>query len=223
MRVTNAVPRRKRVKRTLKAARGYRGSRSKNYRNAKRTVDKALMYAYFHRRKKKRDFRSLWIVRINAAARECGADRHSLRDRVDRHHEHDERHLPGVLTANRPKFQFMVAEQLACHEHEQDAQVRSDQRRETAELCSFRQQAEARSQHQPGGQRIRVGNDAWRHAADERERNRPQSGGQRRDQSEQEDLDHRWQVTQRTIPRRRTTKPVATLVTRAMLTGPARS
>ena len=72
MRVTNAVPRRKRVKRTLKAAKGYRGSRSKNYRNAKRTVDKALMYAYFHRRRKKRDFRSLWIVRINAAARAAG-------------------------------------------------------------------------------------------------------------------------------------------------------
>ena len=72
MRVTNAVPRRKRVKRMLKAAKGYRGSRSKNYRNAKRTVDKGLKYAYFHRRRKKRDYRSLWILRINAAARSQG-------------------------------------------------------------------------------------------------------------------------------------------------------
>ena len=72
MRVTNAVPRRKRVKRTLKAAKGYRGSRSKNIANAKRTVAKALKYAFIHRRRKKRDYRSLWIIRINAATRAQG-------------------------------------------------------------------------------------------------------------------------------------------------------
>ena len=72
MRVTNAVPRRRRVKRMLKAARGYRGSRSKNFRNAKRTLDRALKFAYIHRRRKKRDYRSLWIVRINAATRAQG-------------------------------------------------------------------------------------------------------------------------------------------------------
>jgi len=72
MRVTNAVPRKKRVKRVLKAAKGYRGSRSKTLRDAKRTVRKALKYAYAHRRRKKRDYRRLWIVRINAGVREAG-------------------------------------------------------------------------------------------------------------------------------------------------------
>jgi len=72
MRVTTAVPRKKRVKRTLKAARGYRGSRSKTYKMARNTLDRALKFAYIHRRRKKRDFRRLWIIRINAAARAQG-------------------------------------------------------------------------------------------------------------------------------------------------------
>ena len=72
MRVTTAVPRKKRVKRTMKAARGYRGSRSKTYKMARNTLDRALRFAYIHRRQKKRDFRRLWIMRINAAARSEG-------------------------------------------------------------------------------------------------------------------------------------------------------
>jgi len=50
-------------------AKGYRGGRSKLYRTATNAVDKALQYAYRDRRRRKRDFRRLWIVRINAAAR----------------------------------------------------------------------------------------------------------------------------------------------------------
>jgi large subunit ribosomal protein L20 len=50
-------------------AKGYRGSRSRLYRTAADAVDKALMYAYRDRKQRKRDFRKLWIVRINAAAR----------------------------------------------------------------------------------------------------------------------------------------------------------
>jgi len=53
-------------------AKGYRGSRSKLYVNAKDAVEKALQYAYRDRRNKKRDFRSLWIARINAAANQNG-------------------------------------------------------------------------------------------------------------------------------------------------------
>jgi large subunit ribosomal protein L20 len=53
----------------LKLAKGYRGGRSKLYRTAADAVDKALMYAYRDRRQKKRQFRRLWIIRINAAAR----------------------------------------------------------------------------------------------------------------------------------------------------------
>ena len=61
-----------RHKKVLKLAKGYRG-RSKNcFRIALQRVEKALQYAYRDRRAKKRDFRRLWIARINAAARECG-------------------------------------------------------------------------------------------------------------------------------------------------------
>ena len=59
----------RRHKKVLKMAKGYRGGRSKLYRTAAETVDRALNYAYRDRRVRKRDFRRLWIVRINAAAR----------------------------------------------------------------------------------------------------------------------------------------------------------
>lgn len=56
-------------KKILKLAKGYRGTKSKLYRSAKESVEKALQYSYVGRKRKKRDFRRLWIVRINAAAR----------------------------------------------------------------------------------------------------------------------------------------------------------
>ena len=60
---------RKRRKKILKLAKGYRGAHSKLFRSANQQVMKALRYAYRDRRNKKRDFRRLWITRINAAAR----------------------------------------------------------------------------------------------------------------------------------------------------------
>ena len=63
---------RKRRKRVLKAAKGYFGGRRKLYTVAKHAVDKGLQYAYRDRRNRKREFRRLWIARINAAAREHG-------------------------------------------------------------------------------------------------------------------------------------------------------
>jgi len=71
-RVKRGVTAHARHKKILDEAKGYRGFRSKIYRVAKQAVIKAGQYAYRDRRQKKRDFRSLWIVRINAAARECG-------------------------------------------------------------------------------------------------------------------------------------------------------
>lgn len=68
-RVKRGVTARKRHKKILKAAKGYRGARSRVFRVAKQAVIKAAQYAYRDRRQKKRDFRRLWIVRINAAAR----------------------------------------------------------------------------------------------------------------------------------------------------------
>ncbi|MCA1626640.1 MAG: 50S ribosomal protein L20 [Acidobacteria bacterium] len=58
-----------RRKKILKLAKGYRGTKSKLYRSAKESVERALTFAYTGRKLKKRDFRSLWIVRIGAAAR----------------------------------------------------------------------------------------------------------------------------------------------------------
>ncbi|MDX2244894.1 MAG: 50S ribosomal protein L20 [Leptolyngbyaceae cyanobacterium bins.302] len=63
---------RKRRKKILKLAKGFRGSHSKLFRTANQQVMKALRYAYADRRKRKRDFRRLWITRINAAARTHG-------------------------------------------------------------------------------------------------------------------------------------------------------
>lgn len=63
---------RRRRNRVLKLASGYHSARSRNFRQAKEVVMKAWAYAYAHRRLKKRDFRRLWITRINAAARANG-------------------------------------------------------------------------------------------------------------------------------------------------------
>lgn len=72
MRVTNAPASRKRRKRMLKLAKGFRLKRSKLYRYASDAVDHGLKYAYRDRRAKKRTFRALWQIRINAAARAAG-------------------------------------------------------------------------------------------------------------------------------------------------------
>ncbi len=68
-RIKRGIMTHKRHKKLLKQAKGFRGSRSHNYKTAHEAVMKALAYAYRDRRNRKRDFRRLWIVRINAAAR----------------------------------------------------------------------------------------------------------------------------------------------------------
>ena len=72
MRVKRGRATRKRHKKVLAYAKGFVGSKSKLYKSANQAVMKAWKYAYRHRRQKKRDFRSLWITRINAACREHG-------------------------------------------------------------------------------------------------------------------------------------------------------
>lgn len=69
-RVTRQVTRHKKRKKIREQAKGYYGARSKLYRPAKEAVERGWRYAYRDRRRKKRDFRRLWITRINAAARE---------------------------------------------------------------------------------------------------------------------------------------------------------
>ena len=71
-RATGAVASRRRRKKIVKEAKGYRGARGNLLRSARSTVERALRYAYRDRRQRKRQFRSLWITRINAAARTHG-------------------------------------------------------------------------------------------------------------------------------------------------------
>ena len=71
-RVKNGVAHHARKKKIMQAAKGARGGRSKLYKAAKETAERAMRYAYRDRRKKKGEFRSLWITRINAAARSQG-------------------------------------------------------------------------------------------------------------------------------------------------------
>jgi large subunit ribosomal protein L20 len=71
-RVKRSVHAKKKRRATLERAKGYRGDASRRYKKAKETVMKADSYAYRDRRNKKRDFRRLWITRINAAARREG-------------------------------------------------------------------------------------------------------------------------------------------------------
>jgi len=72
MRVKRGFKARRRRNKVLKLARGFRGGRSKLFRTAADAVDKALMYAYRDRKARKRDYRKLWIARINAGARMNG-------------------------------------------------------------------------------------------------------------------------------------------------------
>ena len=71
-RAKSAVASRRRRRRVLKAARGFRGTRRRLYRAAKEAINHARQYAYMHRRTRKREFRRLWIARINAASRSNG-------------------------------------------------------------------------------------------------------------------------------------------------------
>jgi len=71
-RVKRGVQARARHKKVLKEAKGYSGARSRLFKTAKQAVDKAGQYAYRDRRQRKRQFRALWIVRINAASRDNG-------------------------------------------------------------------------------------------------------------------------------------------------------
>ena len=71
-RATNNVAARARHNKVLKAAKGYRGGKSRLYKTAKEAVERSMVYAFRDRKARKRDFRKLWIMRINAAARVHG-------------------------------------------------------------------------------------------------------------------------------------------------------
>lgn len=109
MRATNGVARKRKHKRVLKAARGYFGRRSKCYGSAKVSLMRAGRFAYAHRRKRRRDFRKLWIVRINAAARNAGMNyasfMHGLKEAGV---ELDRRQLSELAIHDLPAFNQLV-------------------------------------------------------------------------------------------------------------------
>ena len=114
-RTTNSVASRRRRKKVLKAARGYRGGRSKLYRTADDAVNRALSYAYRDRRQKKRNFRSLWIVRINAAARLNGLSYSSLINGLKRADVSVDRKVLANLAVTDPAAFSALAQQARQH------------------------------------------------------------------------------------------------------------
>jgi len=82
---SSSVARKRRHKKYLKAAKGYYGARSRLYKTARETVERAWVYAYRDRKDRKRQFRRLWIARINAAARLNGLSYSKLMNGLKKH------------------------------------------------------------------------------------------------------------------------------------------
>lgn len=108
-RVKRGVTARARHKKVMKKAKGYYGARSRVYRVAKQAVIKAAQYAYRDRRQRKRQFRALWIVRINAAARECGMSYSQLVNGLTKAGvEVDRKNLADIAVHDKAAFAHMV-------------------------------------------------------------------------------------------------------------------
>jgi large subunit ribosomal protein L20 len=109
-RVKGGPKTRQRRKKVLKMAKGYRGGRSRLYRTAVDAVHRALAYAYRDRRARKRDFRRLWITRINAAARLHGLSYSRLMDALRKAHIELDRKILADLAVNDPSAFSKIAE-----------------------------------------------------------------------------------------------------------------
>jgi len=109
-RVKRGVTKRAKHKKWLKQAKGYRGAKSKLYRQAREQVEKSLQYAYRDRRVRKREFRRLWITRINAGCHSIGMSYHEfIKGLKDKKIEID-RKILADLAANDPEaFSRIVA------------------------------------------------------------------------------------------------------------------
>ncbi len=102
-RVTRGVKGRRRHKKWLKLAKGAVGRRSKIYKAAKATAEKGLQHAYIHRKHKKREYRALWIVRINAAARMHGSTYSRLMAGLKAKNVEIDRKILADIAVNDPK------------------------------------------------------------------------------------------------------------------------
>jgi large subunit ribosomal protein L20 len=113
-RVKRGVAKRRRHNRILKEAKGYFGSRHRLFKVARETVERAWTYAYRDRKQRKREFRSLWIARINAAAREHGVSYSQLIDGLHKAGvEIDRKNLADLAVADPQAFAALVQQARA--------------------------------------------------------------------------------------------------------------
>jgi large subunit ribosomal protein L20 len=111
-RSVNSLASRKRRKKILKAAKGYFGRRKNVYTVAKNAVEKGMLYAYRDRKNNKRNFRSLWIVRINAAARLHGMSYSQFMGKVKANQIELNRKVLADLAVNNPNAFKAVVEKI---------------------------------------------------------------------------------------------------------------
>ena len=114
-RVKRAINAKKRHKKVLKQAKGYYGSKSLLYRTANQAVMKSLSYAYIGRKHRKRDFRKLWIARINAAARLNGTSYSQLMGNLKKANININRKMLAEMAVNTPE-EFTKIVELANKE-----------------------------------------------------------------------------------------------------------
>ena len=113
-RVKTGVVRRRRHKKILKLAKGFYSGRRKHFRKAKEQIERSLVYAHRDRKQKKRDFRKLWIVRINAAARELGMKYSTLMNGLKKANiEVDRKVLADLAVFDQPAFAALAAQAKA--------------------------------------------------------------------------------------------------------------
>ncbi|MDA9311457.1 50S ribosomal protein L20 [Polaribacter sp.] len=111
-RSVNSVASRKRRKKILKSAKGYFGRRKNVYTVAKNAVEKGMLYAYRDRKNNKRNFRSLWIVRINAAARLHGMSYSQFMGKIKANNIELNRKVLADLAVNNPETFKAVVEKI---------------------------------------------------------------------------------------------------------------
>ena len=111
-RSVNSVASRKRRKKILKAAKGYFGRRKNVYTVAKNAVEKAMSYAYRDRKNNKRNFRSLWVMRINAAARLHGMSYSQFMGKVKANNIELNRKVLAYLAMNNPEAFKAIVEKV---------------------------------------------------------------------------------------------------------------
>ncbi len=114
-RVKRGVTARARHRKVIEQAKGYRGRRKNVFRVAKQAVTKAGQYAYRDRRQRKRQFRALWIVRINAAAREQGLSYSRFINGLHQAHiDIDRKLLAELAVSDKQAFQQLATQARAC-------------------------------------------------------------------------------------------------------------